>query len=161
MRRIFVLLPALALVSTGCGNGGEGPSPTEPESTGTRSSPSTTADESVTAPTAEESDTTGAASEMTAVVEASIVDLAARLSVDPETIAVVESREMTWPDASLGCPAVIEDGDDGPTDGYQVILEYQDRVYIFHAGTDGEPFLCPSDEKDGGRDFVPPPGIDQ
>jgi hypothetical protein len=39
------------------------------------------------------------------------------------------------------------------------VLGHDDRVYVYHAGADGEPFLCPSDEKDGGYEFLPPPGF--
>jgi hypothetical protein len=40
-----------------------------------------------------------------------------------------------------------------------VLLEAEGRLYAYHAGPDGEPFLCESGEGDGGYDFVPPPGF--
>jgi hypothetical protein len=33
-------------------------------------------------------------------------------------------------------------------------------VYVYHARDDDRPFLCPSEEKDGGHEMVPPPGYD-
>jgi hypothetical protein len=44
-------------------------------------------------------------------------------------------------------------------EGFQVLLEADGRIYDYHAGADGVPFLCPSEEDDGGYDFVPPPGF--
>lgn len=93
-----------------------------------------------------------------AIVDASIAALAEHLSIPTDAIEVVTAREMTWPDGALGCPQPGEMYTQALVDGYQVVLDANERVYVFHAGSDGEPFLCPSDEKDGGYDFVPPPG---
>lgn len=95
------------------------------------------------------------------LVDDAIADLAERVGVDPNAIEVVRARAVQWPDASLGCP---EDGvvyTQAIVEGTQIILGVDDRVYDYHAGSDGVVFLCPSDEKDGGHDFVPPPGYDQ
>ena len=92
--------------------------------------------------------------------ETAIVDLSRRLLVTRDQIEVVETREVTWPDGALGCPEEGGVYTQATVDGTQVILQVDERVYVYHAGDDGAAFLCPSDEKDGGHDFVPPPGID-
>lgn len=46
-------------------------------------------------------------------------------------------------------------------EGYRVILGHESRVYLYHAGSDGQPSMCESDEPDGGYDFVPPPGFER
>ena len=71
-------------------------------------------------------------------------DLAGRLDVEPETIDLLEISDVQWPDGSLGCP---EPGKAYP----QVVLEGQlirlrsgKRVYRYHRGQGGAPFLCES-----------------
>lgn len=94
------------------------------------------------------------------VVDEAVSDLAARLRVDHSEIEVLRFEEVTWPDGSLGCPQPGEFYTQATVDGYRVVLGFDDRVYLYHAGRDTEPFLCPSDDKDGGHEFVPPPGFD-
>jgi hypothetical protein len=93
-----------------------------------------------------------------AVVQAAIRDLAGRLGVPETEIEVVEAREVQWPDGALGCPEEGKMYTQAVVDGSQVMLGADERVYDYHAGADGKPFLCPSDEKDGGYEFLPPPG---
>lgn len=92
-------------------------------------------------------------------VQAAIQDLSARLGIPDDEIEVVEAKEVQWPDGALGCPEEGKMYTQAVVDGTQVILGANDRVYDYHAGADGEPFLCPSDERDGGYEFLPPPGI--
>jgi hypothetical protein len=96
------------------------------------------------------------------VVELARADLAVRLQVDPTQIEVVSAERVTWPDGSLGCPQPGEFYTQALVDGFRVVLGTggRTRVYVYHAGSDGAPFLCPSGEKDGGYDFVPPPGFE-
>ena len=96
-----------------------------------------------------------------AVVQEAIRDLAGRLEVAEEEIEVVEVRDVQWPDGALGCPEEGKMYTQAVVDGTQVLLGAEARVYDYHAGVDGEPFLCPSDEKDGGYEFVPPPRFDE
>jgi len=69
--------------------------------------------------------------------EAAVLALAARLNIDPETIAVVSSEPTEWPDACLGvekpdtlCAQVI-------TPGYKVILEHNGTQYEYHTDLSG------------------------
>lgn len=95
-----------------------------------------------------------------AIIDAALLDLTTHLGVEAEAITVVEAKAVQWPDGSLGCPEEGMSYTQAIVDGHQVLLGVDDRVYDYHAGSDGVVFLCASDEKDGGRDFVPPPGID-
>lgn len=95
------------------------------------------------------------------VVQAAISDLASRLDVVEEDIEVIEVKAVQWPDGALGCPEEGRMYTQAIVDGTQVTLGASARIYDYHAGADEEPFLCPSDEKDGGYDFVPPPRLDE
>jgi len=97
----------------------------------------------------------------TELIRAAIEDLSRRLLTPDENIEVVETRSVQWPDGSLGCPEEGVSYTQAIVDGTQVLLGSDGKIYDYHAGDEGEIFLCPSDEKDGGYDFVPPPGFDQ
>lgn len=96
------------------------------------------------------------------VVESAVADLASRLKRDESEIEVVSATRVTWPDGSIGCPQPGVMYTMALVEGSQIILgiDQRSRVFIYHAGSDGRPFLCESDEPDGGHDFVPPPGFD-
>lgn len=95
------------------------------------------------------------------VVQKAVGDLASKLDVAEEEIEVMEVRDVQWPDGALGCPEPGKMYTQAVVGGTRVILGADERVYDYHAGADGEPFLCRSDEKDGGYDFVPPPRFDE
>ncbi len=90
-----------------------------------------------------------------------MADLATRLKVDVEQLEVVQAERVTWPDTSLGCPEEGQMYAQVLVEGYRVLLGHDERLYAYHAGADGEPFLCPSGEENGGHDFVPPPGFEE
>ena len=92
------------------------------------------------------------------IVDPAIDDLAGRLGAPPEDIEVVTAEEVTWPDGSLGCPEPGMSYTQAMVEGSKVTLQYEDRFYVYHAGDDAQPFLCPSENKDGGHEMVPPPG---
>lgn len=127
----------------------ESPSPTPPE----QSSPGDEEDESMD-PSAAPSREPG-----TSLADDAVADLAGRLQVPATAIDVLQAEQVTWPDGSLGCPKPGEFYTQAQVDGYRVVLQHDSRVFLYHAGGDGPVFLCKSDEKDGGYDFVPPPGI--
>lgn len=95
------------------------------------------------------------------IVAPARADLAERLGVEPEEIEVVVAERVTWPDGSLGCPEPGMSYTQATVEGSKVVLGHDDRVYVYHAGNDDQPFLCPSEDKDGGHDFVPPPGFNE
>ena len=100
--------------------------------------------------------------DLATTADLAVADLATRLEIDRATIELVDAQSVTWPDASLGCPQAGEMYAQVLVAGSKVILgtNGRTRVYVYHAGADGQPFLCPSGEPDGGHDFVPPPGFD-
>lgn len=86
-----------------------------------------------------------AASPDRAAAGAAIQDLAGRLGVAPEAIAVVEVNEVEWPDASLGCPAPDMGYAQVITPGVQVILESGGQTYEYHGTGPDDLFLCGQD----------------
>ena len=95
------------------------------------------------------------------VVQVAVADLAARIGGDPDAIEVLKAERVTWPNGALGCPQPGMMYTEALVGGFQVVLatDHRTRVFDYHAGADERPFLCPSAEKDGGHDFVPPPGM--
>jgi hypothetical protein len=93
------------------------------------------------------------------VLDKAILDLVARIGVSPAAVTIVAAETKTWSDGSLGCPQPGMSYTQALVDGSRVLLEADGRLYAYHAGSDGEPFLCESGEDDGGYDFVPPPGF--
>ncbi|MBO9362008.1 MAG: hypothetical protein J7452_07370 [Thermoflexus sp.] len=77
------------------------------------------------------------------LVEEARQDLASRLNLDPGEIRVVETRGVTWPDSSLGCPEPGRMYLQVLTPGYRIVLEAQGQRYAYHAGRGGPVLLCP------------------
>jgi len=79
---------------------------------------------------------------MESLIEKAKEDLAQRLSIAVTEISLVKAEEVTWPDASLGCPqegmmyAQVE------TDGFIVGLEANDNLFEYHTDTRGNVVLC-------------------
>jgi hypothetical protein len=145
MRRIVTLAALLAvLAACGAGTGPEAEESTTPSST----APPTTGSDTSTMPI----------NEQLPIVAPALDDLAGRLQVAPADIEIVSTEEVTWPDGSLGCPEPGMSYTQALVEGSKVILQHDDRVFVYHAGDDDVPFLCASDEKDGGHEMVPPPG---
>ena len=69
-------------------------------------------------------------------------DLAHRLSIEEEQIKLLEVREVTWSDASLGCPQPGMKYKQVPQDGLLIRLSVAERVYNYHSGGNRGPFLC-------------------
>lgn len=92
------------------------------------------------------------------LVEPALLDLARRLKVPEDQIEVLEVEEVTWPDGSLGCPQPDQMYTQALVEGQRIVLGHGERVFLYHSGGDVEPFLCESDEIDGGYGFIPPPG---
>ncbi len=96
--------------------------------------------------------------ELEPVVEAAVADLESRPVTGSGPVTVVLARRETFPDGALGCPEPGKMYTQALVEGYRVVLARGDRAWLYTAGQDGVPGLCASGEKDGGRDFVPPPG---
>ena len=96
--------------------------------------------------------------ELQPVVDAAVDDLTSRPLTGAEPVRVVLARRETFPNGAIGCPKPGMVYTQALVDGYRVVLARGDRAWLYTAGEDGVPHLCASGEKDGGRDFVPPPG---
>jgi hypothetical protein len=158
-RKTILILAIGALTLTACGEPGELAGTTLPEATST-SEQTTTTTISRLESTMPEVPPLNPDTAPEFVVDRAISDLVTRIDVAPESITVLAAESKTWPDGSLGCPQPGMSYTQALVDGSRVLLEAEGRLYAYHAGPDGEPFLCESGEKDGGYDFVPPPGFD-
>jgi len=99
--------------------------------------------------------------ELQPIVDAAIADLEARVGAGDQAFDVLVARSETFPTGALGCPQDGEVYTQAEVDGFRVLLHRNERVWLYTAAGDGEPRLCQSDQKDGGFDFVPPPGFDE
>lgn len=96
--------------------------------------------------------------ELEQVVDAAVADLESRPGAGTGPVRVVLAREETFPDGAVGCPEPGRMYTQALVEGYRVVLARGERAWLYTAGEDGVPRLCPSGEKDDGREFVPPPG---
>ena len=69
-------------------------------------------------------------------------DLAKRLGIDPGEISVVSAEEVTWSDASIGCPKPGMMYAQVLTPGSRIVLEANGKRYEYHAAAGKTPFLC-------------------
>jgi hypothetical protein len=69
-------------------------------------------------------------------------DLAKRKTASPDAIELLEIQEVVWPDASLGCPEPGKGYAQVTKEGLLIRLRLQKRVYRYHSGQSGAPFLC-------------------
>lgn len=156
------MLPILGLLLAACGSPADDASAT---TSSVAESTTTSAADAVTTTTQADPNPTSTIGEIempdeNEVVDAARTDLAQREGVSPDDVSVVRVSQVDWSDSSLGCPEEGMAYTQVVTPGFQIILQAGERVFDYHAGSDGAVFLCPSGEKDGGHDFVPPPGID-
>lgn len=90
------------------------------------------------------------------LIEKAKEELTQRLSIATSEISLVEAREVTWPDSSLGCPQPGMKYKQVPEDGALIILQVEGKLYEYHTGGSRELFLCEKTYKDPS----PPPKID-
>ena len=69
-------------------------------------------------------------------------DLAVRLGISPNQIALLSYEEVVWPDASLGCPQPGMAYIQVPQDGALIRLSAKGQVYDYHSGGNRGVFLC-------------------
>jgi len=67
---------------------------------------------------------------------------AGRLGIGAAEVRVVSSEEVTWRDASLGCPQPGMNYAQMLTNGTRIVLEAAGKQYNYHSGSHGAPFLC-------------------
>ena len=84
--------------------------------------------------------------ELSPIVERALADLAARLEVEESSIEVLSAELVTWPDGSRGCPQPGMFYTQALVEGSRVLLRSGETTYPYHAGDNGEPFLCEPEE---------------
>ena len=78
------------------------------------------------------------------LIEKAKEDLAQRLSIAITQINLVETKEVVWPDASLGCPKRGVLYIQVLTDGYLILFEVNGTTYEYHTDTGEQVILCES-----------------
>lgn len=79
-------------------------------------------------------------------------DLAERLDLEPGLIEVEQARRVTWADGAMGCPEPGMHYTMALVDGYFIRLTAGGKPFAYHAGHDGQPFLCPTERSQTPRD---------
>ncbi len=74
-------------------------------------------------------------------------DLTERLEVPSARIELLEAREVTWPDSSLGCPKPELSYLQVLQDGALIRLREGNKTYEYHSGADKPPFYCENPSK--------------
>lgn len=126
--RGFALVPLAAMALAACG-AGEPPAPVDAPAEAPPHRPPPMAEEKMT---------------LERQVLAAKADLAQRLGASPDEIEVVEARQVTWPDTSLGCPEPGMMYAQVLTPGVLVRLLYAGDHYRYHGGRAALPRLCPA-----------------
>lgn len=78
------------------------------------------------------------------LVEQAKEDLAERLSIPVSSIDLLEARDVTWTNSSLGCPQPGMYYMEVLAPGYLIRLRADGREYEYHAGRSRKVFLCPN-----------------
>lgn len=62
------------------------------------------------------------------------VDLATKLGIAPDTVAVISSEAHDWSDGNLGCAPSSSKitPEAGPISGYKIVLAVEDKYYEYH-----------------------------
>jgi hypothetical protein len=92
---------------------------------------------------------------MDRLIDQAAADLAERASVEKALIQLLSFEEVTWPDASLGCPQPGMRYRQVPTDGYRILFRVQGRDYAYHGDGCRGPFYCPEPASRGGPPAAP------
>jgi hypothetical protein len=128
---------AALLLLGGCANESDSPPATGQENTVSPSIQPPTSGPPTSGPP-----TSGPGTPAQGSVEQAKSELAARLGVGVGEVALVSSEEVTWRDASLGCPQPGMQYAQVLTDGSRIVLEARGKRYEYHAAGGRAPFLC-------------------
>ncbi len=92
----------------------------------------------------------------TTPAEIAKADLARRRAVAPDTIQIIEVRDVTWPDRGMGCPQPGMAYNQVQVDGLLIRLESGGQIFEYHSGGSKAPFLC--EQPTGGDKSTPASG---
>jgi len=91
-----------------------------------------------------------------AAMELARQDLAERLGMPINEIAIVSMEAVEWPDASLGCPKPGMMYAQVITPGYRIILEAGGKRYEYHSDRGKRAILCAEEGKPAPPAITPP-----
>lgn len=74
-----------------------------------------------------------------------ITDLAARIGVTKDAVAVKQARSVQWGSGAMGCPKPGMNYTQALVPGMQLLLEVNGTIYHYHGGAGKRLFLCPSE----------------
>lgn len=120
------------------------PTPSDPAGTPTVPVASSVAASADTSPTQPDPDPVVLTPTQQSLADVAIADLVARRDVDPTDVGVVEVEEVTWPDASLGCPQRDMQYQQVLTPGIRVIIEAQGQRAFYHGTSTRDLAYCPA-----------------
>ena len=63
----------------------------------------------------------------------------------PDSITVSEARAVEWGTSAMGCPQPDMSYMEVITPGLRVVLEVNDKKYLYHGKNGSDLFLCPKD----------------
>ncbi len=84
------------------------------------------------------------------LVNIAIQDLAQRLGVGLDEITVIHYEGVNWAYASLGCPQPGMDYAQVITQGFEIVLQYQEDTYSYHSDLKELVTLCRDDTETTG-----------
>lgn len=76
------------------------------------------------------------------LIETAKKDLAQRLSIPISQIIVIDARDVTWSNSSLGCPQPGMLYTEVLTPGHLILLNANGQNYEYHAGKNSDAFYC-------------------
>jgi hypothetical protein len=96
-----------------------------------------------------------------AVIDTALADLSERLGVPDDQIEVQSFTHVTWSDGSLGCSKPGQVYTQALVEGSRIILAVGGDTYDYHAGSDGQPFLCEKPTLSSGPGLTVPTPTDR
>ncbi len=156
------LIALLILVLTGCGTSqanGQNKNPQETLSAPSTDSQVVTEEPAIipsstsTMPDVQAPDAENIAFAPRKIIEEAKDDLVKQFGVNADQIHVTESRAVTWPDASLGCPQPDMAYAQVITPGYWVLLEADGKQYPYHTDQNGQFILCLGNSSNPGSEL--------
>jgi len=77
------------------------------------------------------------------IADLAISDLAARLTLDTQSIVMISADTMNWPNSALGCPQPDKVYAQGRVPGFQIKLSAAGKKYVYNTDRTGTLVQCP------------------
>ena len=78
-------------------------------------------------------------------VATAVTDLAKKLDIDEDSVAVKEARFVNWGSSAVGCPRPGMRYMQAIVPGVLLLLEARGRIFRYHGEGSGTPFYCPDE----------------